>query len=413
MVFYKKINEITFGYIENFCQQKISENIVLDYKADFTKPHSDLAKTISAFANTYGGVIIIGIEQDDANKPKLPPKGIDFVRGLHEKVVQIDLDNIFPPVLPQVQVVDPRGSKTFVVIRVCPSNATPHSVENRTMVYLRTDNINRPERRATEEERGWLRNNRQKSEELKDFIHHKISQRRVNIEYRPLLITDAIPPASGKARGELSICPLYPKDILIKPEKIEGLISEIAVKDWFGSFNNFPDISSNPTPTFDGFMAYYIETDGDRLYYTEINQYGFIFHHESFARKGPLGKSDEKSKDSISMSQLIARLDIFTQAAHNFYKNIGYWGYLELKFKLDNILGFTLIPAQNATYYLGNCQYIPSDRHLLIEKELRVDELGENREELVIELVKKVARVFGWDCPPDSIKQMWDRLKKH
>ncbi|MBZ9572486.1 ATP-binding protein [Patescibacteria group bacterium] len=68
MLFTKEITKITYQDVVEFCNQRIAESINLDYKKDFPR---DLEKSISAFANTTGGLIIIGVEEEDS-KPKLP-----------------------------------------------------------------------------------------------------------------------------------------------------------------------------------------------------------------------------------------------------------------------------------------------------------------------------------------------------
>ena len=94
MLFTKEITKITFEDVVNFCNQQISESVSLDYKKDFP---SDLEKTISAFANTMGGLVIIGVGDKDS-KPKLPVKGLEYQEGFRERVNSIILGNIYPPI---------------------------------------------------------------------------------------------------------------------------------------------------------------------------------------------------------------------------------------------------------------------------------------------------------------------------
>ena len=69
MIYTKSISELTWGDVEEFCRQKVGEGAYLDYKEDFP---THLYKTISAMANTFGGVILIGVEEDNDRTPKLP-----------------------------------------------------------------------------------------------------------------------------------------------------------------------------------------------------------------------------------------------------------------------------------------------------------------------------------------------------
>lgn len=156
-IFTKPILEISYQDVIAFCQQGIGESVNLDYKKDF--PSSGLEKTISAFANSFGGVILIGVEDEDS-KPKPPFEGIEYKDRLEERVWNIIVDNIYPPVFPEIRVCPPCNNKTFVTIRVPQSNETPHAIYNNTQVYVRTGNRNKPEDLATVEQIEWLRNRR-------------------------------------------------------------------------------------------------------------------------------------------------------------------------------------------------------------------------------------------------------------
>ena len=91
MLYNKPINQITWDDVDQFCKQGIEENAYLDYKKDFP---NDLEKTMSAMANTLGGIILIGVEEDINNKSKLPIQGIVFQKGLSERVLNIILSII-------------------------------------------------------------------------------------------------------------------------------------------------------------------------------------------------------------------------------------------------------------------------------------------------------------------------------
>ena len=61
-MFTKLATDITFSDIEDFCRE-FGEGIRVEYKRDFDiKKH--IPKNVSAFANTQGGIFIIGAETD-------------------------------------------------------------------------------------------------------------------------------------------------------------------------------------------------------------------------------------------------------------------------------------------------------------------------------------------------------------
>ncbi len=57
-MFTKLASDITFSDIKEFCDG-YSEGVRVEYKQQMTK---DIPKIISSFANTQGGIFIIGVE---------------------------------------------------------------------------------------------------------------------------------------------------------------------------------------------------------------------------------------------------------------------------------------------------------------------------------------------------------------
>ena len=124
----KPASEIMFGDIDQFCQTMQPEGARLDYKGvSFPK---DLGKTIAAFANSLGGLIILGVEANKSdNKPIWPPKqGLPTEPGLSERVIQIAQDGIYPAVRAAVSnVIENQHlpGHVLLVIRVHESREAP------------------------------------------------------------------------------------------------------------------------------------------------------------------------------------------------------------------------------------------------------------------------------------------------
>ncbi len=141
-LWYKPVTEIAFADVDAFCQAKIKEGLRLDYKSEMPK---DLAKTVAAFANTLGGLILIGVEATKENEPIWPPKTV-LASGISEQITQTCQDAIYPPVRPQIQIVpcpdDPQ--QAIAVVRIDESAEAPHAIASRTKVYIRTGDVNKP-----------------------------------------------------------------------------------------------------------------------------------------------------------------------------------------------------------------------------------------------------------------------------
>src|SRR5438270_1286900 len=136
-LWYKEVESITFSDIEAFCSQDIAEGTRLDYKAQIP---GELEKVVAAFANTLGGLILLGVEADrKTNKPVWPLKGMPNAAGIEERITAICRDNIYPPVRPLISgiIENPHATGTaLAVIRVDESPEAPHAVKG--LIYERT-----------------------------------------------------------------------------------------------------------------------------------------------------------------------------------------------------------------------------------------------------------------------------------
>ena len=136
----KRLSEIDFSNLDEFCKAGWAEGVQLDYKREIPK---DLSKLAAAFANTRGGLILLGVEADKTtNKPKdWPCKGMKSEPGLSERILQTCRDGIHPPLLPEISPIieDPNNSDcVFLVVRIRESPRAPHALQNGTKVYIRT-----------------------------------------------------------------------------------------------------------------------------------------------------------------------------------------------------------------------------------------------------------------------------------
>jgi hypothetical protein len=76
----KPIDQIGFEDVDEFCRTGAREGLLLDYKADFP---ARLDKAIAAFANTYGGHILVGVgEQATSSSPRRNPVPSAFTPNL-------------------------------------------------------------------------------------------------------------------------------------------------------------------------------------------------------------------------------------------------------------------------------------------------------------------------------------------
>ena len=390
-IYHKPINAISWGDIESFCEQRTPEGHLLDYKQDFPRR---LENTIAAMANTWGGLILIGVKEDKETKPQLPLEGIAFERGLPDQVTNTDLGNITPAVLPEIGVATSEdGSKAIIIVRVHPSHQTPHAIRQNTRVYFRTGNRNNPEELADVERIRWLLNGRQKSQELLKFLYEQ-AQRRFDTS-RGM----AEHSFSTSATLTLSTCPLFPKEIYQRPPELRQLFYKIRVKTADETFEyEFPPAAAGVKTLRDGVVA--TRSDKVGFYHTELNGLGLFFYKEI------IGVDDQ-----IDSMDIFWRLDDFLDSAILFYAGVGYRGPLEFRLTLDFITGKELSGHLRGVNPSGG-------RYTCIDPVLRYGEvllghyLNQQKDTLIGNVVDQIGWAYNWEISFETLAKFYDATRR-
>lgn len=122
--------------INDLINKKIEESLNLDYKRELDEHNNEIAKDISAFANTKGGRIIYGIEQERDGTPKLK-NWIDS-KGAKERIENVILIHIQPEIkgydIYSIENPDNHSQAVFVV-EIPESLDSPHMANHR--YYIR------------------------------------------------------------------------------------------------------------------------------------------------------------------------------------------------------------------------------------------------------------------------------------
>ncbi len=139
----KPIEEVTYEDLEAFCIEGVQENIRLDYKETWPKK---LSKSIAAFANTLGGLILIGVKEPLPAGGSAKIAGVEKPASATEKVTQAG-QALYPSVAAEVTrpLMLPDGVHAAYVIRVYQSGLAPHADITRNRVFVRTGDTTQPE----------------------------------------------------------------------------------------------------------------------------------------------------------------------------------------------------------------------------------------------------------------------------
>jgi hypothetical protein len=160
------LGDLIFADFEHLIQTSAEEGLRLEFKRGLAtsdgRPdrwmrdqssignvaRDDIAKEVVAFANAYGGILIIGIDETEDNpkrasnlfEPQIP-KVIDCA----ERVVQ-SLRSIIDPPIPMLEArgVESEAGDGVVIIRVPGSSSAPHGFGRPTNAYVRRGAASEP-----------------------------------------------------------------------------------------------------------------------------------------------------------------------------------------------------------------------------------------------------------------------------
>ena len=223
------IDAIRIQDIEQFLQSGVREGTLLDFKEDFPKR---LDKTISSMANTFGGMILIGVEETATGAGIVPIRGLSLGPGLRERVIQIGVSSVYPPLIPEVSVVEFKSDpalatpdKAVVVIRVHESEQG-HAVDDRSTIYIRADNVSDRMRKATVEEVEWFLQKRQKSVTLKNRV---IEQTKKHAHQFLVKLRHNHQRSAAEPFGRFVIwtIPSFPRSAIVTPKQLYDMTPEL------------------------------------------------------------------------------------------------------------------------------------------------------------------------------------------
>lgn len=366
-MFTKPINDITFGDIKSFCKEW-SEGVRVEYKQKIVH----VPKIVSSFANTYGGLYLIGIEVDrTTNMPIFPIKGIPKSQGIEEQIQQSAEMSINPPVRPEVKVVNiPNSSNVVVVIRVAEGSLlAPHAIEHSTKAYFRVGSTTQPYtlELANMELIAHMFKRREDSQIVAGQIINRIEERveRVGFDLALPNIT-------------VIIRPVFPYRPVIPPSDIYQL---------------FPRLYQLRRVT-GGVCSILV----DAVEYTELNEYGIVYHKAVLCPAGVHG---------IEYGDFLNGIRKVIQRASELYKECEYSGNIEVSVRLKQIYGTELLAGQRRFMYQENSTR-SLDSEIFVSKQCFPRDLSDRKERrnIVEDLILQL--LWAFDVPNDAsnIKKM-------
>jgi predicted HTH transcriptional regulator len=107
--------DITIDLIRGLLQTTPTESLTVEYKQEFTR---DLPESVAALANTYGGLILVGVT-DGQSADRL----VGVVGDVQVQIANACHDSLEPPWVPEmimVPISDAADSRVILILRVIP-----------------------------------------------------------------------------------------------------------------------------------------------------------------------------------------------------------------------------------------------------------------------------------------------------
>ncbi len=292
--------EITFDDVEAFCSEW-QEGIRVEYKQEITK---NVPKIVSSFANTQGGIFIIGIKENEPDDEEpFTIIGIPNTRGIEERIVQSSVMNIYPPVMPEVIIVDvPETENVIVVVRVDESPQAPHAIQNSTRVYIRFESVTQPYTKPQLTELNHIEYLFKRRQDPDSIIEPIINE----IEARTQQFCD-----TTMRNMTVIIRPVLPYRPVISPSEIFELF-----QNWVG------------VKRVVGGISCLLEPNSERN--LELNEYGLLYYRRAL-------RPDEISP--IYVHDFIEGIDGALDPAKRFYQACDFLGNIEVTAQLQNVYG--------------------------------------------------------------------------
>ncbi len=364
-MFTKHVSELEYSDIEdlvNVRQEK--EGYRLDYKLELNNnpdaAKKDLAKDVSSFANSYGGFLIIGV--DDNGK----------IVGIENKIQNKKIDEWINQVLnsniePQLFYFDPAvifipdSDKVIVVIHIPESTKKPHFANDWHNYFIR---VNDRSKKANHNEiRDMFEFSRNRTDEFNSFLNKRNlfdeDSSNFGLNKNSKNLVSKIPEETGLPKPIIlfSLIPKYPNE-----EKINLSVDEL--KRWLNknSQGYYPlvtkwlyEVNEALEVKLDGIVLKHEHYNRGLQSYFEILNNGYIeagFSNTltfAYPKKILYGEKSEEKNVAIYLTEIVGYEMLLLGFAQKFYELANYYDEVLLQVSFVNVLNL-ILHSFNALY---------------------------------------------------------------
>lgn len=224
-------SEITETDLQELVNQQERETKTLEFK--LIKPSSDeLRKDLSAFANTDGGLYIIGIEDEDGAAKAVPGIVIDSKDRFSQTVDNVMLSNVYPRINGiRTYFVDLANGSHAAIVHIPRSYSRPHQIKDgrdNFVFWARNDSGNY--QLSLDQLRSLILGSKTLTEEIRTFRLNRLAeistgQGAADLGDRPTLVMHLIPLDAFSELPDYDLSPLDTNHHGYLTQTLAGLLS--------------------------------------------------------------------------------------------------------------------------------------------------------------------------------------------
>ena len=415
------LKQITFTDVVEFCGRKEKEGIQFDYKKEL----SSLAKDFSAFSNTRGGVILVGVDEHKEFGYPIAWDGVDNDKQLLEKIDQW-ATTVQPLPRYTYHMTDVVDGKVFILVKILEGDKPPYYVNNDSHLWVRTGVISNPIDMAKPDYVELLYNKRKDAEKLRqinidvansifDSYLRQCERERlseINQEkqkYQQKYQEDNSigiykQTVYGKKLGEdgglTKICfqPYYPTNELMKPDDILEKIVEIRNGD--GKFSpTFPTPDKRPIPN--GVASFNWNRLGGDIGCEQLNANGLVYYAWELMRR-----DTQTGIGCIYLSHVASYLFHIMRGMVSFYKMASFNGTIIGKITISSVEGVEINQEMGSGHFGFNSNIKGLQDSYNYDFELDTDILFNELkfQTYFIEMIQKIYWSFGYKISDGLVK---------